>query len=233
MKRSLTHNERLSRFNQELCTKIQSGDDNAKQLLILANKGLVIANAILVEKEYSLNSNPYGGWDIEDLIQEGYLALIDAALSFSPEAGAKFSTYATEVIRNKMRDVGRRTFGTFEKHSVDDGLTNIFLDDDPANVYRDEYIGQLTAEASVDSHRDPTGELAVHRTMLLKMLIRLQDLPSDARKVLTYHYGFSLREGRTLEATARHFNKSKETVKGIEQSSLQHLRVAMNDYSVT
>ena len=232
MKNKLTQKDRLERFNKELCSKIQSGDTKAQEILIRSSKGLVLSCAKLIEREFGLDINPYGGWDVEDLIQEGYLALIDAALTFNPDAGTKFSTYATEVVKNQMRDVGKRSLATFEKHSVDDGLAHIFLNDSLGDGYKKDYVEEVGSEISVNPHHDPAGDLAVMKTMVLKLLIRLQELPADKRKVLTYRYGFTVREPRTLEVTARHFNKTRAEVKEIEAFCLEELYYAMNDFEV-
>ena len=47
------------------------------------------------------------GVDPKDLFQEGYLALMKAEQTFNPDAGVKFETYATKVIKNRLIDVVR------------------------------------------------------------------------------------------------------------------------------
>jgi RNA polymerase sigma factor (sigma-70 family) len=51
----------------------------------------------------------------EDLVQEGNIALIDAAFAFDATNGAKFSTFATTVVRNRMID--------YVRHEYDRGMT--------------------------------------------------------------------------------------------------------------
>lgn len=52
----------------------------------------------------------------EDLVQVGNVALMDAASRFDASKGAKFSTFATTVIRNRMID--------YVRHEYDHGMTN-------------------------------------------------------------------------------------------------------------
>ncbi len=44
----------------------------------------------------------------EDLLQEGFLALYAAALTYDPQAGASFATYAGVCVYNRMADAARR-----------------------------------------------------------------------------------------------------------------------------
>lgn len=48
------------------------------------------------------------GGDIDDLIQEGTIALVTAAHDYSPDKGASFKTFATTCIRRRLIDVIRK-----------------------------------------------------------------------------------------------------------------------------
>ena len=76
-------------------------------------KNLVIDNLHLV-KNLVLYHSGYQkgtvGLEYEDLYQTGCIALCKAATSYHAGGGASFETYATRVIRNKLRD-HRRHFG--------------------------------------------------------------------------------------------------------------------------
>lgn len=83
----------LSREEEaELAKRMKSGDGNARKKLIEANTGLVRAIAIQYQNT---------GVDLDDLIDEGYIGLIDAVDRFDPLRG-KLSTYATYWIRQKI-----------------------------------------------------------------------------------------------------------------------------------
>lgn len=49
-----------------------------------------------------------GAPEQEDLLQEGFLGLYAAALSYQPEAGASFATYAGVCVFNRMANAARR-----------------------------------------------------------------------------------------------------------------------------
>lgn len=80
--------------NEELVAWIKAGIDTAYNIFTLwqQNKGMINK----IARKYSAYA------DIEDLQQEGYLALYDAIDGFEPGKGVKFLTYATTVIEHKL-----------------------------------------------------------------------------------------------------------------------------------
>ena len=84
--------------NEELALRIQAGDKNAEERLIAQNEGYLTELA-----------RTYTPWcEIEDLKQEGALALLDAAGRFDPAYGAKLLTYATPVMEAALSDYAAR-----------------------------------------------------------------------------------------------------------------------------
>lgn len=83
--------------NEELARRVQTGDKNAAELLISNNDGYLTELAV----KHSARR------DIEDLKQEGAMALLDAAKKFDPSYGTKLLTYATPAIESAMIDFGR------------------------------------------------------------------------------------------------------------------------------
>ena len=80
--------------NEELALRIQAGDKSAAELLISRNEGFLTKLA-----------QEYTPWcEMEDLKQEGALALLDAATRFDPICGTKLLTYATPVIEAALAD---------------------------------------------------------------------------------------------------------------------------------
>lgn len=79
---------------EQLVCRINARVDVGENMLLLYQqmKGLIYA----IAKRYS------GMAELEDLCQEGYLALHDAVAHYNPAAGAKFSGYAGEVIKRHM-----------------------------------------------------------------------------------------------------------------------------------
>jgi len=77
----------------ELGRGIQVGNKKSFDKLVSSNLRLVIS----IAKRYT-----HQGMDLEDLIQEGNLGLLIAAVRFDPNRGNKFSTYATWWIRQSV-----------------------------------------------------------------------------------------------------------------------------------
>ncbi len=80
--------------NTLLLSRLQSGDESARDLIIENNMGLVynIANKFLNR-----------GYEREDLIQIGSIGLIKAVKKFDTTLGVQFSTYAVPVILGEIK----------------------------------------------------------------------------------------------------------------------------------
>ena len=77
----------------ELAVRIQAGDDAAFKRLVEANLRFVVS----VAKQYQNR-----GLDLPDLINEGKIGLMKAALKFDPTRGFKFVSYAVWWIRQQI-----------------------------------------------------------------------------------------------------------------------------------
>lgn len=78
---------------RELAARVAQGDPEARDRLVRANLRLVVA----IARRYPRRSLP-----LEDLVSEGNLGLIRAAEAFDPEAGVRFSTYASYWIKQSI-----------------------------------------------------------------------------------------------------------------------------------
>ena len=89
--------------NEELARLIQKGDPQAASLLLSQNEGYLTKLATTYAKQLSQPSL------MEDLKQEGALALLEAAQRFDPSRGTKLLTYATSAIETAMQDFAARS----------------------------------------------------------------------------------------------------------------------------
>lgn len=82
--------------NEQLVTRIQAGEDVAGNMLKLweQNRGFIGKTA----RRYS------AGAEMEDLEQEGYIALCEAAWHYDVTRGAPFISYAAFWLKRRMRD---------------------------------------------------------------------------------------------------------------------------------
>ena len=84
--------------NEELALRIQGGDVDASEQLIVQNEGY-LTNLALKHSEWC---------DHNDLKQEGALALLEALKRFDPVHGTKLLTYAMPAIESAMMDYASR-----------------------------------------------------------------------------------------------------------------------------
>lgn len=88
----------LCRSNEELAQRIQDGNLEAASLLLCQNEGYLTTLARRYCKQYSQHAL------VEDLKQEGALALLGAAKRFESSMGTRLLTYATPAIETAMQD---------------------------------------------------------------------------------------------------------------------------------
>lgn len=81
--------------NEQLVARIRTGEDEAENMLQLwkQNKGFIA----MIARRYS------AGAEMEDLEQEGYIALCEAVQHYDPGRGMSFVSYAAFWIKRRMR----------------------------------------------------------------------------------------------------------------------------------
>ena len=225
MERILKKAERRDRHNRNLCILAQQNDLHAQTELLLANEGLVMQLAKSLEIIHDLDINHYAGIELDDILQEGRFALLEAAKSYDVTSGTKFSTYASVVMKNAMNDLCRKGDSSFEKQLVNNGFVLVFLDDNPVDE-----DGIPECEKVSDSRvRDPAGDEAVLRVQIQKMYNRLAQLSVREQKILNYHYGLISKEYKSISETAAFFHLSEKHMQNIEENALGKLKDGMND----
>ena len=92
--------------NEELAIKIKNGEKELTEELWNSIRRLIAKKAIA----YFIGSSDHCGNEIDDYIQSGYFAMIDAVNAFKPETGYKFTTFLYFHLKNRFREItGKRT----------------------------------------------------------------------------------------------------------------------------
>ena len=214
--------------DRELCVRAKRNDLSAQVRLLLENEGMIKQLARQFEILYELDIHHYGGIELEDLIQEGRFALLEAVMDFDETADTKFTTFAYTVMRNAMSDLCRKGAASFEKQLADHGGMQMLLNE----AARDD--DELLPEEKIQKGdvQDPCGDEAVYRVLLQKMMNRVKLLPEREKRVIIFRYGLINQEHRTIKETAEHFHLSEKYLRVIEKKTLQILRAGMNDGTI-
>jgi RNA polymerase sigma factor (sigma-70 family) len=225
MEGKITDIDETEKRNRELCRLVKQNDLFAQTEILLINEGLISQLARSLEVAHDLDINHYGGIELDDILQEGRYALLEAAKGYDEHSEVKFSTFAYTVAGNAMRDLCRKGDSSFERQLVNHGIVQVFLDDNPVDE-----DGILVSEKIQDGRiHDPVGDEAVLRVMIQKMRNRLELLPARERRLLMYRYGIESLEYKTIAETAAFFHLTEKYMRIIETRALGKLREGMND----
>jgi RNA polymerase sigma-32 factor len=201
---------------------------------VRAMHALVLAHAPLAEKF----ARKYGkGRDLDDVRQDAYIGLMQAARKFEPERGHRFATYAVHWMRasifdaivagdevrgprtqegrsERLRGVVRATMLSMEMPVSPDGLTlgDTLVSDDPSPE-------EIVTHA-VDLDRRSAGiEVAVDSL--------------DPRSADIVRRRYLLDDTQTLDQCGTDYQISRERVRQIEAKALKTLAKRLNPRSAT
>jgi RNA polymerase primary sigma factor len=238
----------------DVAKRVEHGDNEAKDTLILSNLRLVVS----IARRYQGR-----GMDLEDLIGEGHKGLIRAVEKFDWHKGFKFSTYATwwirQAITRAIADHGRtiripvHLVETINKLTQTERRLREKLHRDPTESeladelsFKPEKIQHLQQlRQDVVSLETPVGDEEEGTTLedliaanevespeektaesLLKQDVRnvLRVLSPREAKVISLRYGLDNGSPRTLENVGRLIGVTRERVRQIEVRATEKLR---------
>lgn len=230
---------------EELIKKSQAGDENARELLVCENSGLIWA----VAKRFLGR-----GTDADDLYQLGCLGFLKAVEGFDLEFGTQFSTYAVPKIageiRRFLRDDGAvkvsrgikeqaYTIKTVRNHlSSALGREPTIQEISRQTGFSPEQIALAeTATAATESIHRESGEEGFtlenvltdtesEDSMLEKISLRqaIENLPQREQMVIKLRYF----HGLTQDRVAKVLDVSQVQVSRIEKRSLAMLKELMS-----
>ena len=159
-----------------------------------------------------------GGVEVDDLIQAGYIAMVEAVGYFDPEGGFKFITYLGNCLKSAFADAAG---GRSEKqqrdplHNCDSLERSIDKDDDGGTPLGDLQSSEAAAQGFAELE---------HRLWLEQLRATLNSaldtLPQKQREIVEAHYY----QGKTLREIAGERGISPENVRRYEGKAFRHLR---------
>lgn len=154
--------------------------------------------------------------ELQDLVQEGNLALMEAHQRFDPTKGANFMTYAAYWIRSymkrfvaHMRDTIRIPEGQFGKIRMEcDSLDRAVMNDSDTTL--GEMIAAPEAEEQIQDDKDTV-------EMLKAALKRLKPIEQQVIKA-------RFMDQRTLDDVSHDYGLTRERIRQIQNKALAKLR---------
>lgn len=230
---------------EELISKSQQGDTDARSALVEQNTGLI----------WSVARRFIGrGTEAEDLYQLGCLGFLKAIDGFDLSFGTQFSTYAVPKISGEIRRFLRDDGAVKVSRSLKERAVSIktaknqllqTLGREPTieeiaellSITAEDIALAESATAAVESIQQETGEdgftlehilsdtdseeLMLERIALRNAIEKLQERESVVIRLRYYH-------GLTQERVSKILNVSQVQVSRIEKKALQQLRDLMN-----
>ena len=185
----------LTKAEEEIIMdKIRSGDERAREPLIVHNLRLVV----YIAKKFE-NSNV----NIEDLISIGTIGLIKAVNTYSPDRNIKLATYASRCIENEILMFLRKTGQSKFEISIEEPLS---VDWDGNELLLSDVLGSDDDTVSANIEQE------VEITQLLDAVSRL-----NTREALIMELRFG------LNGNKEHTQKEVADLLGISQSYISRL----------
>ena len=196
----------LPHREEEACfSKMQEGDESARQRLILHNLRLV---AHIVRKYYTSARNP------EDLVSIGTIGLVKAVDSFHPEKGARFATYASKCIQNEIL----MHFRSQKKYTAEISINETIDIDRDGNPLT--YLDIISVPERIAEEID----MNMHVEKIRKLVCTR--LGERERTIIIMRYGLDGARPLTQREVASRLAISRSYVSRIEKKALEALKEA-------
>lgn len=236
----------------ELGKRIQQGDQEALNKLILSNIKFVVSMA---------NRYKNTGVSLSDLINQGNLGLVEAAKRFDPDKGVKFISYAVWWIRQAMIQLLAEQSGTVKLpikqasllYKINEAIETLSkkYHREPTSEEISEYLNipkenienilmvsknYLSFESPIKDGEDRTfldlmesrtikvEDEVINHTLKDTLQSLIQELDEREAKILKMRYGLDGENPMTLEEVGNILNISRERVRQIESRALSKLR---------
>ena len=199
-----------------LWTRAHTGDQDSVNQLIAAIWPSVDIIAKSIRKSKNFSKLPL---DLDDMTQEGLIALTRAIQKYQPEKGIQFWTYAETVVRNAITDYIRKIMSEYEVWGNMLSLNASISDDDSEERSFEETIP--------DEHSKTPEQIYIEKENLSEIHDALNRISARERDYLCYRFGFDDDKYHDKTDTADHFMMSKSWAGKLEKSALDNFSLEL------
>lgn len=192
-----------SEEERAVLTRLEEGDESARDTLITRNLRLVVYIARKFESS---------GVGLEDLISIGTIGLIKAVRTFCPGRNIKLATYSSRCIENEILMYLRKNAQKRSEISLDEPLN---VDWDGNELLLSDVLG---SDADV-VHRELESE--AERQQLLCCVGRL---PPREQQIMRLRFGIGGEQEHTQKEVADRLGISQSYISRLEKRIIRHLR---------
>lgn len=187
----------------EMMQRIISGDNSAREKLIVHNLRLVVYIAKKFETP-SANS--------EDLISIGTIGLIKAVKTFSPERNIKLATYASRCIENEILMYMRKSSQLKNEVSIDEPLNT---DWDGNELLLCDVLGSDPDTVNIDLENE------IDRYLVLDAVSKLNEREC---MIMELRFGLNGKKEHTQKQVADELGISQSYISRLEKKIIKQLR---------
>jgi len=191
---------------QQTLEALETGDPNARQLLIERNLRLVVFIARRFENT---------GVNLEDLISIGTIGLIKAISTYRLDRNIRLATYASRCIENEILMHIRKISNQKTEISLDEPIN---MDYDGNELLLSDILG--TEEDMILKPMEDDVDLCV-----LRQAVR--ELPEREREIICMRFGLEGRKELTQKEVAQKMGISQSYISRLEKRIMQHLRTEL------
>lgn len=191
----------------ELFIKMEQGDENARNKLIIHNLRLVV----YVAKRYEVNSSY-----LEDLVSIGCMGLIKAISTFRIDKNFKLATYASRCIENEILMHLRKK----SKQKIEVSI------DEPLNI---DYDGNELLLSDILSSNDDCFINNMEDNEQKKLMYEaISNLKDREKEIITMRYGLETGIEMTQKDVADTLNISQSYISRLEKRIIKKLKAKVS-----
>ncbi|MBQ5824086.1 MAG: RNA polymerase sporulation sigma factor SigE [Clostridia bacterium] len=191
---------------REVMKRIESGDESAREKLIVHNLRLVVYIARKFENS---------GVGIEDLISIGTIGLIKAVNTFCPARNIKLATYASRCIENEILMYLRKISNSKVEVSIDEPLN---VDWDGNELLLSDILGSEADSVNIGI------EYEEECNILLSIINTLNE---REQTIMRLRFGIGSEREHTQKEVAEMLGISQSYISRLEKRIIEHIKTEM------